>query len=60
MGRLAEHRRIAVTTLNGGPAVNVHTASGELIGAVFVEPTIDGHAGVIRWVRNPTKLAHLR
>ena len=58
--RLSEHRRIVPATLNGGPAALVHTGSDELIGAVFVEPTDDGRAAVIRWVRNPAKLTRLR
>jgi len=60
VGRLADGGRIAPVTLNGGPAALVTATGGEIIGAVFVEPTIDGAAAEIRWVRNPAKLADLR
>jgi RNA polymerase sigma-70 factor (ECF subfamily) len=60
MGRLADGGRVAPATLNGGPAALVTTSTGEIIGAVFVEPDPDGRAAEIRWVRNPSKLATLR
>ena len=60
MNRLAANRRILPATLNGGPAAMVYSGSGELIGAVFVEPTSDGRAAELRWVRNPTKLDGVR
>ena len=59
MGRLADGGRVAPVTLNGGPAALVTTGTGEIIGAVFIEPAADGNAAEIRWVRNPAKLAAL-
>lgn len=60
MGRLTGGGRIEPVTLNGGPAALVTAATGEIIGAVFVEPAPGGGAAEIRWVRNPSKLATLR
>jgi RNA polymerase sigma-70 factor (ECF subfamily) len=60
MSRLGEHRHIHVTTLNGQPAVLIAAHTGTLIGAVFIEPGHDDRAAIIRWVRNPNKLDHLR
>jgi RNA polymerase sigma-70 factor (ECF subfamily) len=51
--------RIAAVTLNGGPAALFTSGAGEIIGAVFVEPGDDGNVAMIRWVRNPSKLATL-
>jgi RNA polymerase sigma-70 factor (ECF subfamily) len=59
LGRLTDGR-IALTTLNGGPAVLISTATDHLIGAVFVEPAHGGRVAEIRWVRNPDKLSDLR
>lgn len=59
VNRLADGR-IAPTTLNGGPAISVASQSGDLIGAVFVEPGLDGRIAEIRWVRNPAKLTDVR
>jgi RNA polymerase sigma-70 factor (ECF subfamily) len=59
MGRLADGGTVARVTLNGGPAALVTTGSGEVIGAVFVEPGDRGDAAEIRWVRNPAKLTTL-
>ena len=60
MARIADHGIIESANLNGGPAALVYAKPGLIIGAVFVEPTVDGGATTIRWVRNPTKLAGLR
>jgi RNA polymerase sigma-70 factor (ECF subfamily) len=60
MGRLADGGRVAPVSLNGGPAALVTASTGDLIGAVFVEPGADGNAAQIRWIRNPSKLAALR
>lgn len=60
MARTGPGRRIESTTLNGGPAVLVFTDRDVLLGAVFVEPDEHDRAAVIRWVRNPSKLEHLR
>ncbi len=60
MSRLGDHRHVHVTTLNGQPAVLIAAHTGTLIGAVFIEPGHDGRAAIIRWVRNPNKLDHLR
>jgi RNA polymerase sigma-70 factor (ECF subfamily) len=60
MGRLADGGRVAPASLNGGPAALVTSGTGEIIGAVFVEPDAEGNAAEIRWVRNPSKLATLR
>jgi RNA polymerase sigma-70 factor (ECF subfamily) len=57
--RLADGGRVAPVTLNGGPAALVTSATGEIIGAVFVEPDADGNVTEIRWIRNPAKLATL-
>ncbi len=57
---LSSSRHVETTTLNGGPAVLVHAEPGGLIGAVFIEPSDDDRAAVIRWVRNPTKLRQLQ
>jgi RNA polymerase sigma-70 factor (ECF subfamily) len=59
MDRLTDGGTVTRVTLNGGPAALVTTGSGEVIGAVFVEPGDDGGAAAIRWVRNPSKLAAL-
>ena len=59
IGRLDGGGAVTPVTLNGGPAVLVTTGSGEVIGAVFIEPGERGHASDIRWVRNPAKLAAL-
>ena len=59
MGRLSGGGRIDAVLLNGGPAALVTAATGEIIGAVFIEPDDDGSAAEIRWVRNPDKLATL-
>lgn len=59
IGRLADGGRVAPVSLNGGPAALVTTGSGDIIGAVFVEPGADGRAAQIRWIRNPSKLAAL-
>lgn len=59
MRRLTAAREVTMTTMNGEPAALVFTATRELIGAVFVEPSGDGLAAVIRWVRNPAKLKKL-
>ncbi|MGN6696010.1 MAG: RNA polymerase sigma factor SigJ [Aquihabitans sp.] len=59
MGRLADGGRIEPVTLNGGPAALVTAPTGEIIGAVFVEADDQGDASVVRWVRNPAKLAAL-
>lgn len=59
MTRLADGGRVEPVSLNGGPAAVVTSASGEIIGAVFVEPGADGNAAKIRWVRNPSKLTTL-
>ena len=59
MTRLVDGGRVAPVSLNGGPAALVTSASGEIIGAVFVEPGADGNAAEIRWVRNPAKLTTL-
>ncbi len=59
MTRLADGGRVAPVSLNGGPAALVSSGTGEIIGAVFVEPGADGNAAEIRWVRNPSKLATL-
>ncbi|UDY37318.1 RNA polymerase sigma factor SigJ [Dermatobacter hominis] len=59
MGRLADGGSVSRVTLNGGPAALVATGSGEVIGAVFVEPGERGAAAEIRWVRNPAKLTAL-
>jgi RNA polymerase sigma-70 factor (ECF subfamily) len=56
MGRLTDGGAVKRTTLNGGPAALVATGSGEVIGAVFIEPDDHGDAAEIRWVRNPEKL----
>ncbi|WP_436792863.1 RNA polymerase sigma factor SigJ [Actinospongicola halichondriae] len=55
----ADGGRIARVTLNGGPAALFTSGTGEIIGAVFVEPDDDGNVATIRWVRNPSKLATL-
>jgi RNA polymerase sigma-70 factor (ECF subfamily) len=60
MNRLTATRRVEATTLNGGPAVFIHAQPGGLIGAVFIEPSTDDRAAIIRWVRNPSKLNRLR
>jgi RNA polymerase sigma-70 factor (ECF subfamily) len=60
MNRLTTTRRVEATTLNGGPAVFIHAQPGGLIGAVFIEPSTDDRAAIIRWVRNPSKLNRLR
>lgn len=60
MGRLSDGGRVAPVTLNGGPAALVTASTGDIIGAVFVEPGVDGNAAAIRWIRNPHKLATLR
>jgi RNA polymerase sigma-70 factor, ECF subfamily len=60
MTRLTVGRRVEMTTLNGGPAAIIHTESGGVVGAVFIEPGDDDRAALIRWVRNPTKLDQLR
>lgn len=59
MRRLADDGRVQPVTLNGGPAALVTTGTGEVIGAVFVEPDPHGAAAEIRWIRNPTKLTSL-
>ncbi len=59
MGRLGDSGSVTRVTLNGGPAALVTTGSGEVIGAVFVEPGEHGSAAEIRWVRNPSKLTAL-
>lgn len=59
MTRLADGGRVAPVSLNGGPAALVTSGAGEIIGAVFVEPGADGNAAVVRWIRNPSKLATL-
>jgi len=59
MTRLTTTRRVETTTLNGGPAVLIHAEPGGLIGAVFIEPSNDDRAAIIRWVRNPSKLNRL-
>jgi RNA polymerase sigma-70 factor (ECF subfamily) len=59
MSRLADGGRVTPTTLNGGPAIFVSTASGDAVGAVFVEPGADGRIAEIRWIRNPAKLTDL-
>lgn len=60
MDRLSGGGRIEPVTLNGGPAALVTASTGEIIGAVFIEPGPEGDAAEIRWVRNPSKLATLR
>ncbi|QXC61623.1 RNA polymerase sigma factor SigJ [Aquihabitans sp. G128] len=60
MGRLADGGRVEPVALNGGPAALVTAATGEIIGAVFIEPGPDRGAAEIRWVRNPAKLTDLR
>ena len=60
MGRLADGGRVEPVTLNGGSAALVTAATGEIIGAVFIEPGPDSSAAEIRWVRNPAKLTDLR
>ncbi|MEZ5140831.1 MAG: RNA polymerase sigma factor SigJ [Acidimicrobiales bacterium] len=60
MGRLADGGSVEPVTLNGGPAALATTSTGEIIGAVFIEPGPGGDAAEIRWVRNPSKLATLR
>lgn len=60
MKRLTAGRRVEMTTLNGGPAALIHTKSGAVVGAVFIEPGDGDRAALIRWVRNPTKLHQLR
>lgn len=60
MHRIAAHRRVVPSSLNGGPAVLIYANPRTLIGAVFIEPSVDGRVGAIRWVRNPTKLTGLR
>ncbi len=59
MTRLADGGRVAPVSLNGGPAALVTTGTGDIIGAVFVEPDTDGNAAQIRWIRNPSKLSAL-
>jgi RNA polymerase sigma-70 factor, ECF subfamily len=59
MQRLTAEREVAVTSLNGEPAVLVLGPRGELVGAVFVEPSREGRVAVVRWVRNPVKLGHV-
>ncbi len=59
VGRLADGGSVTRVMLNGGPAALVTTGSGEVIGAVFVEPGEHGAAAEIRWVRNPVKLTAL-
>ena len=59
MGRLAAGGHVAPVSLNGGPAALVTTGTGEIIGAVFIEPGTDGNAAEIRWIRNPSKLVTL-
>jgi RNA polymerase sigma-70 factor (ECF subfamily) len=59
MGRVADGGRVEAVTLNGGPAALVTATTGEVMGAVFVEPAANGDAAKIRWVRNPAKLAVL-
>jgi RNA polymerase sigma-70 factor (ECF subfamily) len=59
MGRLGGGGSVQVVTLNGGPAALIATNTGDVIGAVFVEPDEHGAATEIRWVRNPAKLATL-
>lgn len=56
----ADRGRIAAVELNGGPAALFTSGTGEIIGAVFVEPDHDGNVATIRWVRSPSKLATLR
>jgi RNA polymerase sigma-70 factor (ECF subfamily) len=60
MTRLTAGRRVEMATLNGGPAVLIHTESGSVVGAVFIEPGDGDRAALIRWVRNPVKLRQLR
>jgi RNA polymerase sigma-70 factor (ECF subfamily) len=60
MTRLGDGGRVEPVSLNGGPAALVTSGTGEIIGAVFVEPGADGNAAEIRWVRNPSKLTALR
>jgi len=60
MGRVADGGRVEPVSLNGGPAALVTSSTSELIGAVFVEPGVDGNAAEIRWIRNPSKLATLQ
>ncbi|WP_421120984.1 RNA polymerase sigma factor SigJ [Aquihabitans daechungensis] len=59
MGRLADGGHVEPVTLNGGPAALVTSGSGDLVGAVFVEPGTDGDVAEIRWIRNPSKLSAL-
>ena len=59
MARLTSRRRVEMATLNGGPAILIHTESGRPVGAVFIEPGNGDRAALIRWVRNPTKLNQL-
>lgn len=59
MTKLTDARRIEATTLNNGAAALLYASDDELIGALFLEPDAEGRAAVIRWVRNPTKLAGL-
>jgi RNA polymerase sigma-70 factor (ECF subfamily) len=59
MTRLTNGGRLAPVSLTGGPAALVSSATGEITGAVFVEPGAGGNAAEIRWVRNPSKLTRL-
>ena len=56
--RLDGHGRVVISSLNGGAGALVYDRD-ELVGAVFVEPSEDGRAAEIRWVRNPEKLVGL-
>jgi RNA polymerase sigma factor (sigma-70 family) len=60
VGRMGRGRRVVSTTLNGGPAVVLYTEQDALVGAIFIEGSDERSAAVIRWVRNPEKLAALR
>ena len=60
VGRLTDGGSIQAVTLNGGPAALVTARTGDIIGAVFVEPDETGDAAEIRWIRNPDKLVTLR
>ena len=60
VGSLTDGGSIQAVTLNGGPAALVTARTGDIIGAVFVEPDETGDAAEIRWIRNPDKLVTLR
>jgi RNA polymerase sigma-70 factor (ECF subfamily) len=59
MTRGRERRTFTIVRLNAQPAIAVFDGA-QLTGAVLIDPGADDRIDVIRWVRNPTKLARLR